>query len=542
MRIKLYQCLCENNRMNKESFLYNEIIIDGNSKTPINKMLPSFVIQDIPVDVNIQDENNNDVVMGDDVDVVISFTGQTYNYMYVVDWDRYYFIEPITFTNNKMYIINGTLDTLMSFKNKEWRNNSLYITRRTKGNPFIYDNMIQYEYRKLREFAPLEYPVTMNSQGYNFDFLESLESCNKKYCFIVAYAQWSFDNEYDTPYKYGNVYFPMVTKNSSNSHLGTTYYVCNGMQVSALLNYYYNHSEQAGLVKNIMYLPYEIERNEDNTYDKIGPVDFNNYHIQIEDYPVYETKYYNFDRWKLCDITIPKASSFMDYEPHTELYLYVPFANKIKIDLQRARSSYSNKKLSLYYYVDYETGISSFSLLDDSLQLYETGQCQIGYKFNITTSNIAENQRLHENNNTQITLGTISSILNSSSSGFNPLKLASGIINNVSQYIQRENSIVDRGQASASSANTGAILFYTHPIVELLKDKFTFKGYNLDSTNYQRFVKNIGMPFNDYEFIYNIDDGEHVIVGDTSDIIMSSDVTSQELETFKNALASGFYK
>ena len=44
------------------------------------------------------------------------------------------------------------------------------------------------------------------------------------------------------------------------------------------------------------------------------------------------------------------------------------------------------------------------------------------------------------------------------------------------------------------------------------------------------------------EYIYNITDGEHVIVGDTSDITMSSDVTSQELENFKNALASGFYK
>ena len=528
MRIKLYQCLCENNRMNKESFLYNELVLDGYSKTPINKMNPSFIVEDIPVDIELQDENNNDVVIGDDVSIAISFTGQVYNYMYVEDWDRYYFIEPITFTNNRMYIVNGTLDTLMSFKNKEWSNHPLYITRRTKGNPFIYDNMVQFKYNK-------KVSILSNSNityGRDFSILESLESCRRKYCFIVAYSQYSYDNEYYSPSKSGRIMLPQITKNSTNSHLGTRYFICTGSQISALLFYYYSHSEEAGLVKNVMYLPYEIPYDENTRTTNIGPVNFEDYHIQIEDYPVYESMYINFDRFKYCDIQLPNPSSYRDYEPHTNMFLYIPFVEKIQLDLQRL----NGKKFSVYYYVDFESASSYYMIYGDE-KIIQTGNATLGYKFNITTSNISENQRAHENNITQATLGTISSVLGSSSSGFNPLKLASGIINNVSQYIQRENSLVTRGQANPSSASSGSVMFVARAFVEILKDEMT-----MSDSSYQLYLKNIGIPFNDYEFIYNIDDDEHVVVGDTSDVIMSSDVTSQELETFKNALANGFYK
>lgn len=542
MKLHLYNCNCEINRLNKEPYMSNEIIVDAYQRTPsFDKVNPLIYIE-------LQEHyfgvvvSNDDVVINDDEDIGYTTPYDRPNFAYIEEFERYYFITSHTYQNNKILVMQLNLDPFMSFKNREWINKPLYITRRTKGNSFIYDNMLQFKFTKSRINAPSDWEITLNKEGYDFKFLESEDSCLRKYCFIVAFANYNFDDEHVSPKKNGNFALPKATKNSTNSHLGTEFFVCNGAQITALLNYYYNNSERAGLVKNIMYLPYEIEYDVDTATSSIGPVDFSEYHIQIDTYPVYQTKYMNFDRWKYCDIKIPKANSYRDYEPHTEVYLNIPFASKIKLELQKIRSTITDNSIAVWYYVDYETGLSYYSIIYDDKLVLETGSCQLGYKFTITTTNRSENQRLYENNQTSLTLGMVSSVIGSTSgNGFNPLKLASGVINNVSQYIQRENSIVEKGQASASSVASGSLMYYIEPYIEILKDELTFKGEDRGQA-YQNYVNNIGLPFNDYEYIANIEDNEHVIIGDVSDIDMSSDMTNIELNMLKNALTQGFYK
>ena len=210
----------------------------------------------------------------------------------------------------------------------------------------------------------------------------------------------------------------------------------------------------------------------------------------------------------------------------------MPFADTIQLNLQSVRGC----KLRLYYYVDFNTSNSFYELYNVTRDIVEhSGVCQLGYKFNVTTSNAEELRNISENNTTSFLFGAISSSLSLLSG--NPMGVigaSRGLINNMSQFITRENSMIPKQQAQATAGNTGAFMPLDCYIVWNI-DEPTF-------TSFENFEKNIGLPFNDYEFIYNITDGEHVIVGDTSDIIMSSDVTSQELENFKNALASGFYK
>ena len=220
MRIKLYQCLCENNRMNKETFLQNEITINGTARNQINKSTPQIIIEDIDLERYIVSENNIEIEDENYIEIGFTITGQDFNYMYIEDWGRYYFIEPITFTNNKMYVINGTLDTLMSFKNKEWRYNPLYITRRTNGNKFIYDNMIQYKYKKKI--------VTNNGET-----ISGVEAVTKGYdTFGLAYGDYSSYKDFycvvvavSNPvtletYEIGNqLYIPSIRDNGGDGRL-----------------------------------------------------------------------------------------------------------------------------------------------------------------------------------------------------------------------------------------------------------------------------------------------------------------------------------
>ena len=528
--------------MNKENFLRNEINLDCVARLPINKTNPVLLLENITTTHGVVYDNTNDIVYDNNSDITFELEIEHSNYLYIKDWERYYFIDSITFNSNKMYQISCSLDVLMSFKNKEWTNNPLYITRRTNGNPFLSDNMIQFSYRKAISTS-YSSDFTPNKNGYNFDFESvSYQSTRRKYCFVIAVAYVDTDDENYTEYKSGYIYrLPTATKNSTNSHLNSKYYVVNGIHLWVILRYFYSHSDNVGVIKNIMYLPYEIEYDKDTANSIFGfqggSIDLGDYHIQIDEYPIYETKYKNFDRWKYGSIKIEKANSFMDYEPYTQAFLNIPFVEQIELELQKVRSTYSDTQIDIYYYVDYETGLSNYLLFYND-RILKTGTAQIGFKYTITTSNMSENQRAHENNVTNLALGSIATGVNSvSPSGFNPLKLASGLINNVSQYIQRENSIVLKSQASASSSTTGAIMFTSKPYIEYSISQKTFKG-----NSYKYFKENVGMPFNDYEFIYNITDGEHVIIGDTSDVSMSSDMTSTELELLRNALASGFYK
>ena len=550
MRIKLYQCLCENNRMNKETFLQNEITIDGNARNQINKYTPQIVIEDKEIERYLVDENNNDVVINDDIDVGFTIVGQVFNYMYIEDWERYYFIEPITFTNNKMYVIDGTLDTLMSFKNKEWRNNPLYITRRTKGNKFIYDNMIQYKYKKK---------ITTN----NGETISTAEAVTKGYeTFGLAYGDYSIYQDFycvvvavsnpvtlETYEIGGQLFKPSprengtgvsgrlknASANSSFSFRHTTYYVITPRMLIHLCAHINVHSSIMSSILSITILPYAVMT--ENSYEggtmdffPSAPIDFTTFGFSNSS--VKYAKYGNNDRFIFRTIEIPEAQRFNDFEPHTTANLYIPFADTIQLNLQSVRGG----KLRLYYYVDFNTSNSFYELYNVTRDIVEhSGVCQLGYKFNITTSNAEELRNISENNTTSFLFGAISSSLSLLSG--NPMGVigaSRGLINNMSQFITRENSMIPKQQAQATAGNTGAFM----PLVPYIV-------WNIDEptfTSFENFEKNIGLPFNDYEFIYNITDGEHIIVGDTSDIIMSSDVTSQELETFKNTLASGFYK
>ena len=554
MRIKLYQCLCENNRMYKESFMINEIILDGNARLPINKSNPTFYIEDVNFEKYLNDDNNIDVVFdieSEEKDIAYSLNGQTYNYLFVEDWERYYFIEPITFTNNKMYIINGTLDTLMSFKNKEWKNHPLYITRRTNGSSFISDNLIQFKYNKTiknnngETISDIE-SRTKGYQSFGIPYSD-YGTYRNTYCIVVAvsnpvlidtleYADYSY---IPTARDNGTDRMKKATSNMSFSQRNTIYYCITPRMLLALCNHVLTNSSIMGNILSITILPYLIDT--ENTHDghimnffPSTSLDYSELDGQFNDYCVKQAKYGNNDRFIYRTIEIPEAQSYRDYEPYCEAHMYIPYADTIKLNLQSVRGC----TLRLYYYVDFDTSNSTYILYNVTRDKIEnTGTCQLGYKFTLTTSNAEEIKKTQENNLTKFLFGTMASGISLMSG--NPQAIIGstrGIINNMSQFIQRENSVISRGQANATSSNVGSML-PLEPYIEWYIDDMTFT-----EQGYENYKNNIGLPFNDNEYIYNITDGEHVIVGDTSDITMSSDVTSEELDTFKNALASGFYK
>lgn len=111
MIINLYKYTGEHNRLNKTSLLTDTISLQGTARESINKM---------------------------NVDVLIEYNAALngYNYAFISEFNRYYFIEEVTIERNKMIRLSLYNDVLMShrsgigtIKGIVARNESLYNSR-----------------------------------------------------------------------------------------------------------------------------------------------------------------------------------------------------------------------------------------------------------------------------------------------------------------------------------------------------------------------------------------------------------------------------
>ena len=110
--IKLYKNTTENNRVDKSSYLSDLTAktVTGSFRTPVDILNPTVLI-----DLSITDATK-------------------YNYMYIADFKRYYFITGITLKSGSTYSaqessdlfeISGHVDVLYSYKTKILANNAL---------------------------------------------------------------------------------------------------------------------------------------------------------------------------------------------------------------------------------------------------------------------------------------------------------------------------------------------------------------------------------------------------------------------------------
>lgn len=135
MEIKLYNTNSPNNKIGKT--LENETIFDCHFKHDNNCdiLKPTIIIQ--------------------------SENFLNFNYAYIDQFKRYYFIEDITIFPNNIYVVTLSVDVLESWKN-DILNSDCDIIKQENFNAYYNDN-----YQNL---------VTKNSDKYNSDTSNKLET------------------------------------------------------------------------------------------------------------------------------------------------------------------------------------------------------------------------------------------------------------------------------------------------------------------------------------------------------------------------------
>lgn len=89
----------------------------------------------------------------------------TYNYMYISEFGRYYFIDDIVSINNGLWEISGHVDVLETYKNNILAQSAVIRRQQNKYNLYLNDpDFMTYNYDMIqtKKFSASEFNKTLN--------------------------------------------------------------------------------------------------------------------------------------------------------------------------------------------------------------------------------------------------------------------------------------------------------------------------------------------------------------------------------------------
>lgn len=129
MQISLFNYSKERNRINKTDYLTDRFVMNGNLKDKTSVTNPTILV-----------EKTNPSKYG-------------YNYLYIPEFERYYFIDDIVQVRNKLWEISAHVDVLFSFMEDILKNKAIIekAENLTDANLYLNDGSFVTDSRKSNE-------------------------------------------------------------------------------------------------------------------------------------------------------------------------------------------------------------------------------------------------------------------------------------------------------------------------------------------------------------------------------------------------------
>lgn len=140
MQINLFTCKAERNRINKTDYISNRFTMDGALRAQTSAM-------NLVIDV----EKTNPVKYN-------------YNYMYIAEFNRYYFIDDIESIRTGIWRIYASVDVLMSFRG-DIEASRVIIEKaedETNANMYLDDGSFVMDSRKYNKVKEFPYGLDQN--------------------------------------------------------------------------------------------------------------------------------------------------------------------------------------------------------------------------------------------------------------------------------------------------------------------------------------------------------------------------------------------
>ena len=516
MKIILYNNHSENNKLNKT--IVKIVELDGYLREQTSLVNPQIMIEFHPDQFsnNLVKDNDQVYVMYNGVKITWDQFINNYvlssNYVYIPDFNRYYFINDITSVRQNLWRLTLHVDVLMSYK-KEIGNTKAFVSRNEFDfNPDIDDNLISYKYDKKIDYIT---PINLSSVT---EFKTGLITPNT----IVSYLT-------DDDVEYSNGVsaldgLPQINMYVSGSNVKTQYLVGTGGIAFDIVRETYKNDTLRSYLKSIVMYPYEIEYFSDSekTTIKIGEEG-----IALTDtfrYPKHAP-----DRIVIADFIINrKYNNYRDFSPYTKYEFYIPYCSMVEL----SGESFLGDRIKVFYLVNYEDCTSTayiYNVTKDKILF--SNNATLGVKIGLSSSNATEIKDQKNALALNTALGVIGGVISVGTGIYsgNAYATATGalsITSSIGNAITKANQLYDLGKVEISSGVDGLSQ----------KQQVYIKVTEMIPTNDTEIGKYYGKPLNEYRLLKDI--SGYTIVGNEH-LENFGSATKQETEEIKTLLKGG---
>ena len=477
-----------------------------------------------------------------------------YNYAYIADFNRYYFINEMIAVRADITSITFKVDVLTSFLTQSNTNNLIgYVVR--CNNSAYYDINVE-DLEVQIESIPVITETDTSSLRPSTNYIDTT--------FTTGYGAYHFYN------------CIMDVVGYSSGGAGT---MLSNITIPSYLTTLYN---EAVINVNSFY-PYDAERLYLMDINELGKVSekavpdpdhFNDYVKSVTLYP-FEIKDISnttsYPRNNICygnnkelsgatacilpsgyksiltvdDFVVSKNNNYIGYQlndKHNKIEYYIPYYGWLKLDT----NSVYGHRLILYYIPNYRTGISIVNLYDYTSGKYIfSSTCQLGFKFAFSKTNAWEVAQRQGTYNTNLVLSTLTSVGIGIVGAVteNPYMVMAGISGVASSYGSWVSKTVTNFEKATANIGDDSISSLTpqKPRIRWTTDVFTqvsnsdiFKYHNGICTNKLLKIGDLRITnANVFAKIIDLD------IEDDSSYI--TDITYTEMQELKNLCAEGIY-
>lgn len=486
MTITLYKYTGEKDRVDKSGDLIQVLQTSGQFKADTSVLSPTLMLS-LPTETEslLTDEDGNVI---DDVQVSVGGMVLDFNYFYVAEFRRYYFVSSIVVSSQSILIITGDADPLYSFKDQILENYALVERNEFDFDPLLEDTLIPI---KLEKAVIESDTATTGDTNTTFkaDFTDAPSERNLIVNMGTLYTKVKMISGVgDLPtiqaQRFGDA------ANNSLSYLMTQY---NLSLLSSGL--YGSFSAYSSFFKYILALPFDATDEGITTDANIYILKMekdahgNEYFVDV-DTGAKGTTISNMSKYRVVtDFVLPTPSSFLDLNPFAHYELYLPFYGWYELQY----NDLAGHEILVYYSVSYEDGSGEVYIYDKTAdRIIFSKPVQVGIQLSISSTNAQE--LAAQKNAAQLNLavsligagvGVVGSVATGNALG----AVGSGLsaVHAVTSYVNQKALMFEK----ASSMHNGPMGGLYSPLKVRLR---VTKPEKLDDLNLSEFAHQVGRP------------------------------------------------
>lgn len=461
-----------------------------------------------------------------------------YNYVYIKDLSRYYFITNITLLDNNLIELSLHVDVLKTYQSYITQFYGYVERSYNQGNNLISDNLLPL----LESDYITESKTDDNTtSGVTVDKWSSFKSENANIFVIYFVTTDSSIATIKDIYPENNI-LNGINNIFNGDNLNTTAIITNKTGLASWCSYMLNHTDYAKSVLGIYAMPFEPTH--DTTVLSSIYLGKNKLTIGGTGDEIQGTFYNYYDTYNvLADFSLendiyPSTTPYYWLNYKSKFQLWIPFDKWIDLEFSQVK----NDRLQLSYLVKASTGKAVISLVDITTnQLIYTSSVNIGTELPLPTSNAEtlKNQAIQESISNAIKIVGGVALTGVGVASANPLSVVggvSGVVSGVAGVAKTTTNTITKATTTLSGSVNSSSDFMSLPLTPRIRSLLKVPTIKGDSTAIERYKKEFGLPCKKVLLLDSLNG-----YGQVTDFQVNTHIhcTTTEMEEIKELLAKG---